>query len=492
MVAVTISGRGGGMANRDDDDPRWLRDANSAPLPASLEYGNRWVDPVLGPAGDELGDGFAAVHIAYPADLGSYDRAVETGVANAEQVMRAIGAACPDTRFAIVGYSQGADVARRLAMGIGNDPNGSVVDAAHVLGVVVIADPGRSIGDGAFPGARDPFRGPDGFDLDYRTGTATTPGSGLLGGTAGSFGALDGRVASFCSDGDFTCAAPENIALLRVLINIGTALEIESLQTDGPTLDHAGEFARILTRTVVLAFADIRSQPAWLTTDKSFLDVLVKVSAPTYVPSEPPAPSVEPTLGRLASLTHLPRKTAEEIIGFVLDNRGLLDVVRSDPYDTTFAPDGGMHFDYWNDDTDKPHTSIDYAAAWLAHLGRQVAQGRTVDSAEPDETTLEATLVAAERTLEPDASPANDPVVDETSATDTAVAPTTTRERTLTSPTATPGPDAATTTSRTPSSVAPTHADSTPVITTPAAPTTTRATSSEDPDTDSVTTHRGE
>ncbi|MBL2912040.1 cutinase family protein, partial [Klebsiella pneumoniae] len=90
-----------------------------------------------------------------------------------QQVMREIAQACPDTRFAIVGYSEGADVVRRVAMGIGHDEAGAdgtyaVGDPTQVVGVVILADAGRSAGDGPFPGAEDPFANPDGFDQQYQ------------------------------------------------------------------------------------------------------------------------------------------------------------------------------------------------------------------------------------------------------------------------------------------------------------------------------------
>ncbi len=206
MVSIAVGGR--------NDSPRpgthaMLLDADGNPLPAasSTDFSSPWVDEVVNAPRDDVPEGsYSAVYVEYPANMSSYDDAVETGVDNAQTVMQAIREACPDTKFAVVGYSEGADVARRVAMEIGNqeaaeDGSYEIVDPDSVVGVVILADAGRQAGEGPFPGAEDEFRNPDGFDLAYQSGRNSASGSGSLPGTSGSFGALDGKVASFCSGG---------------------------------------------------------------------------------------------------------------------------------------------------------------------------------------------------------------------------------------------------------------------------------------------------
>ncbi|WP_280487956.1 cutinase family protein, partial [Nocardia cyriacigeorgica] len=116
MVTISVAGR--------NDTPRegttaMLVDANGNPLPAALsgDHSSEWLDPVVNAPRDDVAEGsYAAVYIAYPANMASYEDAVNAGVANAKQVMSEIAAACPDTKFSIVGYSEGADVVRRVAM----------------------------------------------------------------------------------------------------------------------------------------------------------------------------------------------------------------------------------------------------------------------------------------------------------------------------------------------------------------------------------------
>lgn len=156
MVTISVAGRGDTPV---EGSTRMLVDADGKPLPAAMagDHNSEWVDPVVNaPAGAVGPDGYAAVYIAYPANMATYEDAVDTGVANTEQVMREIAQACPDTRFSIVGYSEGADVVRRVAMKIGHQEPGKdgaygIVDPADVVGVVILADSGRSAGEGPFP-----------------------------------------------------------------------------------------------------------------------------------------------------------------------------------------------------------------------------------------------------------------------------------------------------------------------------------------------------
>ncbi len=379
MVGISISGRGNGLSKLEETDSRWLLDANGDRLPASTHFDDGWLDRIHAAQEEAAGPGsYAMVSIGYPANMGTYHESVTTGVSNAEHVMRAIAATCPNTRFAIVGYSMGADVARRLAMNIGNQATSvahTIVDPNSVLGVVIIADPGRSAGEGPFPGARDPFRSPDGYDVAYQQHDTPTSGQGALTGTAGSFGALAGRVASFCSEGDLTCAAPENAALVSLVVNLALQMHIDSIEFYGPTPDTAAEFTHVLTRAFGAAFDEFAAQPNWLATDETFLDVLVTVSDPAYVAREYPERTPAESAARVASIVHLPRKLLLEVSGLVLDNRGTIDFLMTDAYEQTFAPITGHHFDYWHDaEPDAGRTSsVDYAAAWLAHLAAQAS-----------------------------------------------------------------------------------------------------------------------
>jgi len=442
MVTLSIAGRG--------DTPRpgttkMLVDANGRELPAASadDYVSTWIDQASSAPLKAVAPGsYAAMYIAYPADMSSYENSVNTGVANAESVIRAIRLSCPDTKFAIVGYSEGADVARRVAMNVGHqeaDADGKygLVDPANVVGVVIVADAGRDAGQGPFPGAQNPFSNPDGFDLKYQNGKKPVPGQGVTPDTGGSdFGALAGRVASFCSDGDLTCAAPQNISLLQLVVNVGRQLNIDALEREQLTPATGMDVATVLSRIALNAFAEINSQPDWMQGDQTFLQVLLQVSDPSYqgpstttpttTPTTPPTTESGTTPGsgetdsistdKMSPLAYLPQKLFKEIVGLIVTNQNTIPVIMSDPYQLTLARDVGHHFDYWRDAdpaNGKPLTSADYAAAWLTHLAKQAQAGQQVNpSAKLTATELsaalrEVTASSADPSADPSAAPSD-------------------------------------------------------------------------------------
>ncbi|EME15342.1 cutinase family protein [Rhodococcus triatomae] len=411
MVTVSIAGRND---TPPDTVPR-LVDENGNPLPAALsdDYSSHWVDPVSNaPAAvNNLKPGsYANLYIAYPANMDSYENAVSTGVENTQQVMREIRESCPNTRFSVVGYSEGADVARRVAMNIGHQDGTDgydIVDPANVVGVVIFADAGRSYEQGPFPGAQNPYTNPDGFDTAYQDRENTAGGAGAVTGTGGSdFGALAGRVAAFCSDGDLTCAAPQNISLLQLAVNVGRQLNIDSLEKNGLTPENGIGVATVIGRVAYDAFAVISSQPNWMQSDQTFLDVLLQVSDPAYKPSEtdgalpvtPVADDIEAE--KLSPLALLPEKLFKEVVNLIVTNQNTIPVVMNDPYQLTLGEGTGRHFDYWRDTADgKPLSSAEYAAAWLTQLAEDARNGKplptTTTTAPPTTTTKAGTTAAA-------------------------------------------------------------------------------------------------
>lgn len=420
MVTISVAGRGDTPA---EGTTKLLVDANGNPLPAALsgDHSSEWVDPVVNAPADDVDPGsYAAVYIAYPANMATYEDAVTTGVANTQQVMREIAQACPDTQFAIVGYSEGADVVRRVAMEIGHqeqqDGGYAIVDPGKVTGVVILADSGRSAGDGPFPGAQNPNGNPDNFDQLYQNGGKPVPGQGAVAGTSGDFGALNGKIASFCSDGDLTCAAPDNISLLQLVVNVARQMNVDALEREGLTPANGQDVAVVLSRVTLAALADIQSQPNWMASDETFLEVLLRVSDPAYKPGETTAPAPGPagsiSTDQLSPLAYLPQKILNEIVGLIVTNQNTIPVILSDPYNLTLGPNAtGHHFDYWRDAdpaNGKTLTSAEYAAAWLTHLAKQAQAGEPVNpKSTPTPEDLDAAYrAAAETTTDPTSAPA--------------------------------------------------------------------------------------
>ncbi|WP_280433556.1 cutinase family protein [Nocardia brasiliensis] len=490
MVTVSVAGR--------NDTPvagttKLLLGADGKELPAAMagDHNSEWVDPVVNAPNGQVEPGsYAAVYIAYPANMATYEDAVNAGAANTEQVMREISKACPDTKFSIVGYSEGADVVRRVAQKIGHQEAGQdgaygIVDPDDVLGVVILADAGRSAGDGPFPGSKDPFGNPDGFDQKYQNGKNPVPGKGALPGTSGDFGKLNGKIASFCSDGDLTCSAPENISLLQLVVNVGRQINVDALERDGLTPATGQDVAVVLGRIAMTAFADIAANPNWMKSDETFLQVLLKVSDPAYKPGRPPAttPAKADAIAAddMSPLAYLPQKILNEIIGLIVTNQNTIPVVMSDPYKLTLGPNHtGHHFDYWKDAdpaNGKPLTSAEYAAAWITHLAKQAQEGKKIDkNAKPEQADVEAVYKAAAATSTSKAAPTSTTAT----PTSTSAAPTVSTTPSTTTPTTTPAPSTTTTPPATTTTSAPSEIAA-PIDTTKPAPSATSTTESAAP-----------
>ncbi|WP_127781685.1 cutinase family protein [Rhodococcus sp. X156] len=103
---------------------------------------------------------------------------------------------CATTKFALVGFSQGAAVAGDLAAEIGQ--GGAVIPPEKLIGVGLVSDPNRN-------GAADRLIGP------------AVAGAGLGGPRPKGFGAVGDRVVTFCAPGDLICATPPSATNLANL-----------------------------------------------------------------------------------------------------------------------------------------------------------------------------------------------------------------------------------------------------------------------------------
>lgn len=179
-------------------------------------------------------------YIAYPAAFGgavgtgggpnSYADSVRDGVAALEATAQRIAADCPDTALAVVGYSQGAQVVSEFAraIGAGEGP----VAAERVAGIALYSDPDRAPGSPVFPGrpgqlTPDPAPGTSGAAVSgVAITTAPASGGGIATGKDDDYGALTGRVADICVEGDLSCSAPDRAALLRVAAQVAAQADL--------------------------------------------------------------------------------------------------------------------------------------------------------------------------------------------------------------------------------------------------------------------------
>lgn len=144
--------------------------------------------------GDVWTDYVAYTATAFPWEGEVYGRSKREALDNARGLVSAMAQRCGATRFALVGYSQGADAAGDLAAEIGTGLG--VVSPNRVALVGLISDPRRSPADNLI--------GPP------------VVGSGAGGPRIGGFGWLASKTYTFCAAGDLYCATPDGDFAARI------------------------------------------------------------------------------------------------------------------------------------------------------------------------------------------------------------------------------------------------------------------------------------
>ncbi|NKY26237.1 cutinase family protein [Nocardia gamkensis] len=195
---------------------------------------------LLGPVVAAVPDLVARTYIAYPAGFGgavgtgggpdSYAASMGEGLSALTATAERIAADCPGTALAVVGYSQGAQVVSEFArdVGAGEGP----VSAERVAGIALYSDPDRAPGSPVIPGrpgqlTPDPAPGTSGAAVSgVAITTAPASGGGIATGESAEYGALTGRVADICVEGDLSCSAPDRAALLRVAAQVAAQADL--------------------------------------------------------------------------------------------------------------------------------------------------------------------------------------------------------------------------------------------------------------------------
>lgn len=131
---------------------------------------------------------------AFPWESNVYAKSKKQAVDNARGMIGAMAASCGNTRFALVGYSQGADAAGDLAAEIGTGIG--VVPPNRVAGVGLLSDPRRA--------ESDVLIGPH------------VIGNGASGPRVGGFGWLSADTVTLCAQGDLYCSTPEDDFVMRL------------------------------------------------------------------------------------------------------------------------------------------------------------------------------------------------------------------------------------------------------------------------------------
>lgn len=141
----------------------------------------------------------------------SYDDSRNEGTSRLEGELTYMHETCPNTKFVLSGFSQGAVIAGDVAdrIGGGNGP----VPAESVAGVALIADGRRQDGVGINPGAHV---GGVGAEIALQPVSTLiqgiVPGATMRGERANGFGALADRTFQICAPNDSICDAPLDVS----------------------------------------------------------------------------------------------------------------------------------------------------------------------------------------------------------------------------------------------------------------------------------------
>ncbi|BEK89541.1 cutinase family protein [Nocardia seriolae] len=225
-------------------------------------------------------------YVPYEASFGgatsistvTYTKSVGDGLDRLRSMAKQVADRCPTTKLALAGYSQGAHVAAQFAQEVGAGKG--TVAAEKIAAVALFGDPNRNANAPLFPGKPDaklPTAAP-GTDgkavsaLSDPPATKTASGAGIApdSATLENFGALVGRVAEFCTEGDLACDTPVGAPLVRTVANIAGQVELSAGDPIGSlkSIAEALAFTSIKTVTQVVnkdvsgnSLADLSYQP---------------------------------------------------------------------------------------------------------------------------------------------------------------------------------------------------------------------------------------
>ncbi|MBF6302458.1 cutinase family protein [Nocardia amamiensis] len=190
----------------------------------------------------------------------AYSRGIEDAVAALSQTASDFVARCPEGQVAVAGAGQGAQVASQFAQLVARGAGG--VPADQVAGVALFGDPSRNPAAALFPGrpgktVPDAAPGTSGGAVARMQALAQQPltggGIGPQRGAPTDFGALAGRVASFCIAGDLACDTPEQAPILRVVSNIVAAAD----QSGGDPLRALASVTQALAFTAIKTVTNV-------------------------------------------------------------------------------------------------------------------------------------------------------------------------------------------------------------------------------------------
>ena len=174
------------------------------------------------------------------SEMVSYGESAKIGVANSAKHISEYKSACPNTKFMLLGYSQGSSVAGDLARDISAGKVAGVTPD-DVSNVLLIADPGRSSTSAydSYTGDKSVLWGPIPPGKMGKNFEILAPGEeindsrvGWTGERQGRFKGMYGKVLSLCEPDDLACSAPPNSMLRAVADYADKESQLADLNSD--------------------------------------------------------------------------------------------------------------------------------------------------------------------------------------------------------------------------------------------------------------------
>ncbi|MGU3432295.1 cutinase family protein [Actinomycetes bacterium M1A6_2h] len=307
------------------------------------------------------------LYVPYPATDGigvgernpTYQDSTAAGVASTNRILNENKAKCGTaTKYVIVGYSIGAEVAERVSVDIGSRPDDAPVNASDILGVGLVGDPYRPAGT---PSINIP--GP--------------PGGGFMSSEPKDYGALADKMLWACRPYDLSCDAPKNIAILPLLLGVFGQVHWDPLDP----VTTVSELANSVSGTAARSIAYIFAHPDFATSEESALDVVLRESDRTEPRGDAdPQPTQAQVLSALQWAAGPGREVVNaklnaERVGFAEDNADIAKLI-TEPY---IAFGFLQHLTYWNALPGREWES-DKMIRWITTLAQQDADRKNAEA----------------------------------------------------------------------------------------------------------------
>ena len=226
-----------------------------------------FLSQVLHPAMQTARGELDRAYVPYDAGFGGavagaavpYEQSVTGAVSKAESWIKDKANSCPNTKFGLTGYSQGAHAVRIVL----NDivAGKTAINTEKLALVANFGDPGRPQGAPLFPGkpgqeTPDPVPGTSGANVSKVVASATNsaPGGGIAPQADvdnDAYKAIAGRYMSACTPGDLACDAPTDAPLAHVVANIAGQSELNPDDPVGSLSTVAQALAMTAVKTAV-------------------------------------------------------------------------------------------------------------------------------------------------------------------------------------------------------------------------------------------------